>query len=201
MERFCPICGKSDSVAQFYGELCMDCARERVPPLPTVRVRICPKCGEVIDKARKKKEMTFEQEASRMLKIKQLKPKYSEDYKSVEYDTPAGRITQDIVVLTEKEMCAVCARKGSQYFEAIIQLRGDEKRMGIMAERLLKRISARSFVPKIEELKEGLDIYCGSRNEAIAALNSQQLGFLRTEKLAGEKDGKRLYRTTLLVRL
>lgn len=201
MERFCPICGKSDQKVAFHGELCMECAKERISPLPTVRVRVCPKCNEVIDKARKKKGMTFEAEASRMLKIKQQNPKYSADYKTVEYDTPAGRISQDIVVLTEKEMCAECARKGSQYFEAIIQLRGDEKRMDIMAERLLKRISSRSFIPKIEELKEGLDIYCGSRNEAISALNSQQLGFLRTEKLAGEKDGKRLYRTTLLVRL
>ena len=201
MVRYCPICGKTDEQAAFHGELCMDCARERVPQLPTVRVRVCPKCSAVIDKARKKKEMTFEDEASRMLKIKQLNPKYSEDYKTVEYDTPAGRINQDIVVLTEKEMCAECARKGSQYFEAIIQLRGDEGKMEIMTERLIKRISSRSFIPKIEELKEGIDIYCGSRNEAIAALNSQQLGFLRTEKLAGEKDGKRLYRTTLLVRL
>ena len=201
MERFCPICGKSDQKVPFHGELCMECAKVRVSPLPTVRVRICPKCNEVIDKGRKKKELTFDQEASRLLKIKQNNPKYSEDYKTVEYDTPAGRITQDIVLLTEKEMCADCARKGSQYFEAIVQLRGDELKVERMAHILIKRITSRSFVPKIDELKEGLDIYCGSRNEAIAALNSQQLGYLRTEKLAGEKNGKRLYRTTLLVRL
>jgi NMD protein affecting ribosome stability and mRNA decay len=64
-----------------------------------------------------------------------------------------------------------------------------------------KKLQERTFIPKMEELKEGVDIYCGSRNEAIATLNVFKLGFLRTEKLAGEKNGKRLYRTTLLVRL
>ncbi|VVC01607.1 NMD3 family protein [uncultured archaeon] len=201
MARYCPICGKSDEKVAFHGELCMDCARERVPQFPNVHVGICQKCGEVIDKGRKKKEMTIEEEISRILKIKQQKPVYAPEYKSVEYDTPYGRISQDILVLFDKNMCVDCARSGSQYFEAIIQLRDNPDKVERMAERLIKRISSRSFVPKIEELKEGIDIYCGSRNEAIAALNSQQLGYLRTEKLAGEKNGKRLYRTTLLVRL
>jgi NMD protein affecting ribosome stability and mRNA decay len=75
------------------------------------------------------------------------------------------------------------------------------KRVERMERLLIRSIESRSFIPKIEELREGIDIYCGSRNEAIAALNTQSLGFLRTEKLAGEKNGRRLYRTTLLVRL
>ncbi|MCX6769613.1 MAG: NMD3-related protein, partial [Candidatus Micrarchaeota archaeon] len=132
---------------------------------------------------------------------KSASPIFSPDFLSVEYETEYGRMTQPVLVLTEKCMCSECGRAGSQYFEAIIQLRGDPKRVEKMAEILIRRIESRSFIPKIEELKEGLDIYCGSRNEGIAALNSQKLGFVRTEKLAGERNGKRLYRTTLLVRL
>ena len=201
MARYCPICGKPDSENEFYKELCVDCAKERIASFPTVRVRVCAKCSEVIDKARKKKGIGFEEEVTRQLKLKASHPKYSEDFTSVEYDTHAGRFSQGILVLTDKQQCADCSRAGSQYFEAIIQLRGDVKRVERMERLLIRSIESRSFIPKIEELREGIDIYCGSRNEAIAALNTQSLGFLRTEKLAGEKNGRRLYRTTLLVRL
>jgi len=202
MARYCPTCGKSDSEVSFHGEMCMECTKTRIGELPNVQVIICSKCGEVLDKGRKKKEITVQEEATRLLKLKGTAPAYSEDMKSVEYDTPSGRIKRDLLVLIRKEQCVVCARSNSQYFEAIIQVRGgDRLKVERMAEILVKRVESRSFIPKIDELKEGIDIYCGSRNEAIAALNSQKLGFQRTEKLAGEKNGKRLYRTTLLVRL
>lgn len=201
MARYCPVCGKPDSDVAFFGELCLECAKSRIAPFPPVTVRLCQKCGAVIDKARKKKEASTAEEAARLLKLKSASPKFDSDFASVEYESEYGRISMPVTVLFEKSVCLDCGRAGTQYFEAIIQLRGDEKRMEKMAGILIRRIQSRSFVPKIEELKEGLDIYCGSRNEAISALNSQSLGFLRTEKLAGEKDGKRLYRTTLLVRL
>jgi len=201
MTRFCPTCGKPDTAGKFSGELCLECAMERISPLPVARVSVCQKCGAVIDKGNKRKDVSVEGEAARVLKLGQCKPIFSADFTSVEYESRYGRVSQPLTFLLEKRLCTDCSRAHSQYFEAIIQLRGEPARVERMAKILLRRVESRSFVPKIEELKEGLDIYCGSRNEAISALNSQQLGFLRTEKLAGEKNGKRLYRTTLLVRL
>jgi len=201
MARFCPICGKADSDAKFYGELCMECARSKVQPLLPVRITVCQKCNSIIDKGRKKKDATLGQEVARLLKLKGCDALFDEKTGTIEYDTPLGRMKQPVEVLIGKSVCTVCGRAGSQYFEAIIQLRGEVDKIVRTGERLVKRIESRSFIPKIDELKEGIDIYCGSRNEAIAALNANQLGFVRTEKLAGEKNGKRLYRTTLLVRL
>ena len=201
MARYCPMCGKADSNAPFLGELCEDCAKTKVKPLPTVHITICAKCGSLIDKARKKKDVKVEDEIIRLLKLKQNGAAYDPAASTVTYDSSFGRITQPVLVLTEKSQCLVCGRAGTQYFEAIVQLRGPEKRVEMMADWVIKRIQSRSFVPKIEELKEGIDIYCGSRNEAIAALNQFNLSYFRTEKLAGERNGKRLYRTTLLVRL
>jgi nonsense-mediated mRNA decay protein 3 len=111
-------------------------------------------------------------------------------------------VKRKVAVNYAKTICIDCSRTASGYFEAIIQVRGKkrervEKKAGEIANAVLKK----SFIPKIEELKEGIDIYCGSRNEAIGALNALRLGFLRTEKLAGERDGKRLYRTTLAIRV
>ena len=201
MARYCPTCGKSDDKVPFYGELCTECARGRIEPFPPVRITICSKCGLLIDKARKKKTASVEEEIARVLKLKQKNPSFETAKSEISYDTPTGRMTQSVLLLTDKSMCADCCRAGSQYFEAIIQLRGAEGKVQRMAGMMEHRLEQTTFIPKIEELKEGLDIYCGSRNEAIAALNTFQLGFLRTEKLAGEKDGRRLYRTTLLVRL
>ena len=201
MARFCPICGKPESKGEFSGELCVDCALSRLPQLENVHVAICQKCGRVVDRGNKPKEIGIEGEATRILKLKGAAPLYSDGFASVEYDTRYGRISRPLTLLLEKRLCTECSRSNSQYFEAIVQLRGDGGKVARMAERILLRLREKSFVPKIEELKEGIDLYCGSRNEAIAALNSHKLGFMRTEKLAGEKNGKRLYRTTLLVRL
>lgn len=201
MPRFCPMCGKSDLQVPFYGELCTECARSHIEPLPPVRISLCSKCGALIDKARKKKTASFEEEVARILRLKQKNPLFDAAKSEISYDTPTGRMAQSVLLLTDKSMCVDCGRAGSQYFEAIIQLRGPENKVHRMAGMMTKRLEQATFIPKIEELKEGLDIYCGSRNEAIAALNVFELGFLRTEKLAGERDGKRLYRTTLLVRL
>jgi nonsense-mediated mRNA decay protein 3 len=202
MARYCPKCGKPDTDVAFHGELCMECTKTGIGELPNVHVSVCAKCGAVLDRGRKNKETTVQAEATRLLKLKGTTPVYSQDMASVEYDTPSGRIKRDLLVLVRKEQCVACARSNSQYFEAIIQIRADDRlKVERMADILARRVESRSFIPKIEELKEGIDIYCGSRNEAIAALNAQKLGFQRTEKLAGEKNGKRLYRTTLLVRL
>ena len=201
MARYCPICGKEEGGAKFIGELCTNCAKGRVKALPNAKVVFCPKCHSLLDKGRKKKDATLSEEVIRLLKLKGKDAAFDEKTGEIEYDTGQGRIKQKIVLLIGKTQCVDCDRSGSQYFEAIIQLRGEEKKVRRTADRLLLLLQKRTFVPKIEELKEGLDIYCGSRNEAIAALNAYEMGFLRTEKLAGERNGKRLYRTTLLVRL
>ena len=195
------MCGKPDSEVEFFGELCFSCAKSRLPPLPNVRVTVCQKCAAVIGKSRERKDTTFDEEVARLLKLKGKNAVLDLPKGEIEYDTPYGRTRQEVLVLADKGICTVCGRAGTQYFEAIIQLRGRESQVAKMTHILVHNIEVNSFVPKIEELKEGNDIYCGSRNESIAALNTHRLGFLRTEKLAGERNGKRLYRTTLLVRL
>ncbi|MEM2137984.1 MAG: NMD3-related protein [Candidatus Anstonellaceae archaeon] len=194
------MCGKSDLQSEFFGELCVECAKSRMEPLAPVRITTCQKCAAVIGKSRERKEATFEEEVIRLLKLKGKNAAFDAKRGEVEYETPYGKVRQPVLVLVDKGVCTVCGRAGTQYFEAIIQLRGRESQVAKMTHILVHNIEEKSFVPKVEELREGTDIYCGSRNEAIAALNMHKLGFVRTEKLAGERNGKRLYRTTLLVR-
>jgi len=201
MTRYCPICAKPDTKTEFSGELCLSCAQERLPLFPTTRVTICSQCEIVIDKARKRKEWGMGEELARLLKLKSKNPVFSPDFSSVEYDSSSGRVKQPLLIIIEKSYCTVCSRASSQYFEAIIQVRGDEDNVVRMGKRIEKKLLERTFIPRMEILKEGIDFYCGSRKDAIIALNSLALGFFRTEKLAGMKEGSKIYRTTLLVRL
>ncbi len=201
MVRYCPLCAKPDSQVEFHGELCVQCAKSRLKPFEPVNAMLCTKCGQLLDRGRNRKDCSLADEVIRLLKLKGTNATFNEAKSFVEYDTPYGRMARPVLVLFEKSMCTVCDRAGSQYFEAVIQLRGDANKVARITGMVVQKLEQKTFVPKIEELKEGIDIYCGSRNEAIAALNAFSFSYVRTEKLAGQRDGKRLYRTTLLVRL
>ena len=58
-----------------------------------------------------------------------------------------------------------------------------------------------SFVAKVEELKEGTDIYVGSHKTATDVLSRLKLAYTQANKLAGKKRGKNLYRRSYCVRL
>jgi len=98
-------------------------------------------------------------------------------------------------------ICTDCTRSSGGYYEAIIQIRGDEERVKKFQEKFLRDISRASFVSKIEEMKEGADIYVGSKAAAAELLRSYRKKPTRSAKLFGMKDGKRIYRTTYCVRV
>jgi len=116
-----------------------------------------------------------------------------------------------------KEQCDRCNRISGGYYEGIIQMRATGRRPSVReidrASRITEEIETSlqesgerlSFVSKIEATKDGLDIVVGSNHmgqilsgQIAAALG----GRISTHpKLVGEKDGKKLYRITFLVRL
>ncbi len=116
------------------------------------------------------------------------------------------------------EQCQRCSRFYGGYYEAILQIRNDEKKIELeRANELLEIIDDLSdkliskdrmaFIARVEELKEGIDIYMGSLSAARKIANELIKRFSgstgESHKLMGlDKDtGKRIYRTTLSVRL
>ena len=65
---------------------------------------------------------------------------------------------------------------------------------------MAKQIAKNTFIPKVEEMHGGVDIYVGEKKEVAEILMHHGLKAVRTEKLSGEKKGKRLYRSTFLIR-
>jgi nonsense-mediated mRNA decay protein 3 len=132
------------------------------------------------------------------------------------YGVPvSGECTTKIV--WRKEQCDRCNRISGGYYEGIVQVRATGRRPSVRELEIAAHIAEQtenvlqeggdrlSFVSKIEETKDGLDIVVGSNpmGQAIGSDIAGALGGRLTThpKLVGEKDGKRLFRITFLVRL
>jgi nonsense-mediated mRNA decay protein 3 len=112
-------------------------------------------------------------------------------------------------------LCPDCSRRAGGYYEAILQLRGEKGIDGERRRNLLDRMEERTalaarkdrkaFVTKIEEREEGIDFYLGSLSFARKAVRDLQqvYGGTITESatlVGADREGKRLYRTTLSLR-
>jgi nonsense-mediated mRNA decay protein 3 len=121
-----------------------------------------------------------------------------------------------VEVVWRGETCDRCSRISGGYFEGVVQVRAAGRPLSPreletaariacdVEERLQEGGSRLSFISRMTE-EEGLDIVVGqtSMGEEIARAITGALGgrYTAHPKLAGEKDGKRLYRITYSVRL
>lgn len=120
------------------------------------------------------------------------------DIASVRYEGLPRVLT---VRLKRKEsLCDACSQKFSGYYEGIIQVRGRYARDPQFVDLLLKKLEKATFVQKVVELKEGIDIYYGDRAITRSILSAMKLKPKVSNKLYGVKDGQRVYRTTFLIR-
>ncbi|MDD4300687.1 MAG: 60S ribosomal export protein NMD3 [Methanomicrobium sp.] len=122
-----------------------------------------------------------------------------------------------VLILWSKEQCDRCSRFSGGYYAGTIQFRADgrkpdefEKERAIAIahrhEDELQEMGERlSFITEIQENKDGINIIISSHNlgELISKSIIKDLGgkVTRHPKLAGEKNGKTIYRMTYLVRL
>ncbi|MAF51080.1 MAG: hypothetical protein CMH64_03220 [Nanoarchaeota archaeon] len=101
-------------------------------------------------------------------------------------------------------MCNNCKRSGGKYFEAKLQIRPkDEKILEYVKEYCDGRKNL--FISKIEEIKQGYDLYMNSQKETRSLGNLLRKRFngevKESKKLFGRKDGRDVYRATVLFRL
>jgi len=121
-----------------------------------------------------------------------------------------------VLVKLRQTTCDVCGLIRAGYYEAILQVRSEEKlsksRIAEIKKMLQKRVSDvgarddRVFVTKIEEKSEGVDFYVSSLSlaRAMAALLKERFHAKISEasKLIGqERGGKKVFRVSVLARL
>lgn len=123
----------------------------------------------------------------------------------------------EIPVRIKRMACERCSRIAGKYFEATVQVRGSAsrplmdremeecRRMALsMADAGYRSGDQLSFVQDIKEVKGGIDIILGSTQlgRHIARAIYERFGGRLQEscKLVGKKDGRDVYRSTILVR-
>ena len=104
--------------------------------------------------------------------------------------------TRKMLIMFKRLKCDTCVKLSGNYYEAIIQLRGDNK------DKLLKevkRIANEKDIVAIEDKKEGYNVRIMFKKNARRIVSTIKKRKLTTKlkksyKLKGEKKGKKLYR-------
>ncbi|MEM2070175.1 MAG: NMD3-related protein [Archaeoglobaceae archaeon] len=115
----------------------------------------------------------------------------------------------------KKMSCERCSRQSGGYYEAIVQIRTKDRRLD--DEEVLKTVEILNavleaegdndfaFVSKIEEKKEGIDVFVGGRDvgRKISYKIASEFGgkVFESKKLHTRIDGQNAYRFTYLVRI
>ena len=211
--KFCPKCGKDTD--DLFNGLCSECFMKNEKPaeLPLeIFYESCKNCGKIKVKG---KWTFFEPELLAGIALQNLKTKKLDSFKpKVElFEKPKGwkaavkifgkmrknklEFSLETLMKPRVMLCDACMKVSSDYFEATVQVRFEERAsQEQLAQKLdecskflavLQKEDSLSQIVKAKELKNGLDIMVGSRRAA------KQLA----EHLARPKGQKIIVSTTL----
>lgn len=206
-ELVCPRCGRGNDKVHFIDAFCVDCYPLNVSAPADVSIEKCKRCGM----------MHFRGEWGPYSPKKiasHVESKCRGDFARAEYNIDAQAVTFTIVKDDEKltvrrtvpfniteTVCPKCCRISGGYYEAIIQLRGGSRaKQETYAAMLVRKLEKVTFITKTEEKDEGLDLYVGHSKPVVRLMADLGVRSTISKKLVGRDQGKRLYRTTFLIR-
>ncbi len=203
MSKQCPRCGSTVEEKKFMGSFCIDCYLSmNMPALPAkITIYKCKSCGtERFTAWTTPAEVAIAHELKNKkfgtpdvwIEGRQIVVKYDKlDKLDMEFRVP---------LRMKDSICNICSQRSAGYYEAIIQLRGKYAHDSVFAEKIIAHLERLTFIPKTEMLKEGLDIYVGSKAAVATILSALNFKPVTSNKLYGVKEGQRVYRTTFLIR-
>ena len=226
--KFCPSCGRDTD--ELFSGLCKRCFSGKVKLLEVpdkIEVKYCD-CGR-INVRRKwkyyetigaaiKDAITANAKAFRRAKISAdfRTPSVMEPMKiavtaSAEAVVNGKTVSEskDVFVFLSRQACTVCGKRRAGYYEAIIQIRGAKNKEVLELVQSELEImfvdDESSYVSRVEEKKEGIDVYVGAKIPARKAIEKAKKIYnvetKRSYKLAGTKNGKPVSRETMLLRI
>jgi len=210
--KICPKCGASSDRKKFIGQFCIDCYPVRIKlNINRLVYTLCRECNKIKigNKWMNYSDDIFE---------RYIRKNTTGDYDDLKFDISTGKITyyltregqsfkitKKIDVVENQGLCNVCSRKHGGYYEAIVQLRcvkkEDIEKVLHLADKVKIKLKKLTFISKEIEHRTGIDLYVGDKRSVEEVLNSLKLGYKKTYKLYGVKQGRRIYRTTYLVRV
>ena len=200
MKFRCPICGKE---IEKLG-VCDNCKKIKLTKRRNY-IEVCKKCGRIHYK-----------QGFQYVDLKfPLKNIYKEKVEIVDYEILENKIKLKVKyenkviedeINIKYSVCKDCIRKDSHYYESIIQLRTSNNRELLeFIKDFVENINMpRNFISKIEDRKEGIDIYLGSKKIAkkiTRILKKENYKIKSSFSLWGKnKEGKELYRDIYCIR-
>jgi nonsense-mediated mRNA decay protein 3 len=122
-----------------------------------------------------------------------------------------------LTVRIRRNTCEVCSREAGGYYEAIIQIRADQRTFSKTELQTLRTAVETMvgqqqesgkrglFITDMTEKREGLDYFLSEKGTALSITKKilEQFGgeFKQSASSAGMKDSKQVYRMTYLVRI
>lgn len=214
----CYRCGKK--VGKLYLGLCLSCFKKEYSLLneipDIIKVKKCKVCGNYFYKNKsfpsieKCTERILRNILSRKNEIESAEFRIVGNTIKLEYRVKHSGVSfkekKDIQIKVKEFVCKRCQKRLVEYFEMKIQFRGNIP-PSILEEidRFLKGKKRKdAYISKIEELKEGIDIYLPSKSvgqQLVHYLRKRyKVKILRTRKLRGLKNGTKFYKDTIVVR-
>ncbi|HWR63807.1 MAG TPA: NMD3-related protein [Candidatus Thermoplasmatota archaeon] len=232
---FCVECGKDEPI--FRNGVCLSCylKHTQFSKGPTIMdIAFCPRCSSY-----KHKNIWVQESFNDILK-RHIKDAFSisPELKNVTIQTRCDeqdRIFQCMVFISgclegqqiteqypltvriRRNTCDVCSREAGGYYEAIIQIRTEQRTFSkeelktlrsaveTMVGQLQKSGKRGLFITDDDENRQGLDFFLSEKATAfsIAKKIQEQFGgeFKQSASTAGMKDSKEVFRMTYLVRI
>lgn len=208
--KFCFVCGKkTEKLIEGYCEDCYNKKFVLVNVPKELTLKICSKC-ERINYRNVWRDMEIEDVLKDKIKIlgKNVDLRISRDdgiisvcAKGFLKDSRKQKEEcYDIRLKMNKVVCRDCSRKFGDYYESILQLRGNaEKMFDFIEDRLTN-----DKVYKIENVRNGIDVYLSDSHFAETLSKLLKKNFKakikKSFRLLTRKQGKDIYRSTFVVR-
>ncbi len=204
----CPKCGKKSTDIDFIDAFCVECYPVNVKEPKAITVDVCKHC--------KKMFLAGEWMPLSSNKIsRHVESKAKGDFSEVKYDFARQelmftirkgdaqvKVRRKCYAKIQYVTCRHCSRLSGGYFEAIVQLRGDEKRVEKYRKIFERGVEGKTFIAKEKPLKSGgVDMLIGSRRVVLSIVQGLGLRAKITRKLVGTIRGRKAYRTTFAIRL
>ncbi len=221
LSKFCPACGRETS--ELYGDskkLCAECFTDRnnLADLPReTEIVKCTVCGRMRKGRNWIEAYSIEDQLaetfSDMVEGLEFELQYWEEdeefYVRVHMRDEALEDHGDVKIDWVNEQCPDCSRFQGGFYKAKIQLRGEnlEEASDFIVDKAaeLTNRNRKDFLSNIEQNSHGIDFYLSTEAMNKKILSELRQAFdpeiKRSYELIGEKDGQRVYRNVVSVRL
>ena len=222
LSKFCPRCGEETS--SLYGgekKYCPECYTDvnSLADIPDeIEIETCSVCGRMRHKGEWIEAYSIEDQLSEAFSdfteedIRMELQFWEEDeefWVRVHLHDREMKDFEDVRVNWEEDQCSDCARFQGSFYKAKIQLRGHdlEKVSEVIVDKAaeLTNRNRSDFLSNVEKIDGGYDYYLSTEKMNKKILSELRSKFdpdiERSYELVGERDGQRVYRNIVSVRL